>query len=268
MKRAILLVALLLTVVLLVGCAARETTQYPEADAAMQRDPMALSGDDYIDDAEDEYDWDSGDYDPASEEDESGDEPENDVTFTADQGGQVYAGATPIPLDPIDLPTPTPHPSLTFAYGPVQVNNLGLSFEAPAGWTVDASTSDTVTITDPTPYDGVNAVITISISNVEKSYRLNDVKTTLKDKLKELGQYNFSKWTTKSAAQRTLLKKDGYYNDYEGEYYDGKKVSGRVHIVLLDGNKILTLHLSCPYGMFESSYKKVYNQFRETAKMT
>ena len=50
------------------------------------------------------YDTDD-DYDPASEED--------DNAYLADgvydeRGLSVYAGTTPIPIDPVDMPTPTP----------------------------------------------------------------------------------------------------------------------------------------------------------------
>ena len=59
-------------------------------------------------------------YNPASEEDNG---------YTAASGAynangeRVYAGATPIPIDPIDMPTPTPRPELTFTYGEYNVCN-------------------------------------------------------------------------------------------------------------------------------------------------
>ena len=39
--------------------------------------------------------------------------------------------------------------------------------------------------------------------------QLNDVKNTVREKLKEIGQYNYTKWETTSLSARTLLKKDG-----------------------------------------------------------
>ncbi|MBR1586539.1 MAG: hypothetical protein IJ662_13445 [Clostridia bacterium] len=270
MKKAILLMALLLALVLLAGCAASEGTQFPDAETAFQRDPMSLAADE---DDEEEFDWaeddeddaiDWDEYDPASEEDDGAVYVEGLVYD--DMGNSVYAGATPIPLNPIDMPTATPRPELTFTYGQVDIPTLGLSFEAPAGWTVDASAGDTVVITDPTTYDNFNASMTISITPVASTYKLNDVKTSVRDKLKEIGQYNYSVWTTTSLSERTLLKKDGYYANYRGEYYDGTVVRGRVMIALLDGNRIITLHMAAP-GWYNDSYMKVVAHFRETAKM-
>lgn len=266
MKKAFLLAFLLAAVVLLAGCAANQETQFPETSTAIQRDPMSAvnpAGDaeDEGDEDQSDFDWDS--YDPASEED-------NGASFMAgavydDMGNNVYAGASPIPLNPIDMPTATPRPALTFAYGPVEIPSLRLSFEAPAGWTVDASAADTVVITDPNTYDNYNASMTISITPVSNSYKLNDVKNTVRDKLKEIGQYNYSKWTTTTLSPRTLLKKDGYYANYRGEYYDGTVVRGRVMVALLDGNKIITLHMSCP-GWYNESYMNVVAKFRDTVK--
>ncbi|MBQ9264551.1 MAG: hypothetical protein IJ189_10175 [Clostridia bacterium] len=262
MKKAILLAALLLAALMLAGCAAHEGTQYPDAPAAvMQQDPLSVVQATDVPVSGDAFDWDS--YDPASEEDNG--------TFVEgavydDLGNAVYAGATPIPLNPIDMPTPTPRPALAFTYGPVELPNLRLSFEAPAGWQVDASQPDTVTITDPNTYDGVNAVMAISITSVPSSYKLNDVKATVKDKLKEIGQYNYGEWSTTDLSARTLLKKDGYYANYRGVYYDGTVVRGRVMVALLDGNRIITLHMACP-GWYNEDYMKVVAKFRDTAKL-
>ena len=48
-----------------------------------------------------------------------------------------YTGATPIPLDPIDAPTPTPQAPLNFTYITYSPTTVGVSFEAPAGWVAD-----------------------------------------------------------------------------------------------------------------------------------
>ena len=88
---------LLLALMLLVG-------SVPATGAlATQADPMALP----TDAPSASFSLPEG-YDPASEEDNSG-----YYAYGAaynDYGRNVYAGATPIPLDPIDMPTPTPSP--------------------------------------------------------------------------------------------------------------------------------------------------------------
>ncbi len=179
-------------------------------------------------------------------------------------GRQVYAGATPIPLDPVDLPTPTPRPTLAFTYTQISVN--GLTFEYPVGWMVDTPDANTIILTDPNTYDNYNASMTITIESVASSFTLSDCKTKVAQMLQEIGQYNYTDWQTNQVAERTLLKKDGYYNNYRGEYYDGTIVRGRVMVALLDNHQIITLHMSCP-GWYNESYMNVVGHFRDTAKL-
>ena len=203
-------------------------------------------------------------YDPASEEDHG-------YSYTGgvydDYGRAKYAGASPIPLDPIDMPTPTPKPTLTFNYGLVTSDKVGISFEAPMGWMVDLSSDDTVTLMDPNTLDGYQSTLTVRIVGVASTYSLSELKSDLLLTLKELGQFNYATWSTTETASRTLLKKDGYYADYRGTTYDGVAVHGRVMMALLDGNKVITVHISCPDGFFSSSYKGVINHVRETLKL-
>ena len=249
------LFCMLLTLVLLCG-------SFPMTGAlasGLQADPMAVP----TDAPSASFDLPEG-YDPASEED-SGDY----FTYSAaynDYGQAVYAGATPIPLDPIDMPTPTPKPTLTFSYGLVTADKLRLSFEAPVGWGIDFSADDAVMLMNPNALDGYNAAITVRVYSVASTFKLNDLRTELRNTLKELGQYNFSKWSTTELASRTLLKKDGFYADYEGQYYDGTAIYGRVMMALLDGHQVIMVHLSCPDGYFNSSYKAVINHVRDTLK--
>ena len=246
MRKLIPALALVLALMLL-GCAAL-------ASGTLQRDPMATP-DTTLPDG----------YDPASEED-------GETAYVAGAaydayGRQMYAGATPIPLDPIDMPTATPRPSLAFSYGVATVDSLNLTFEAPVGWGVDTSVPDAVTLIDPNTYDNYNASMTIRIVSVSSSYKLADVKTEVRTMLSEIGKYDFAKWETTDLALRTLLKKDGYYANYRGEYYDGTVVRGRVMVALLDGNKIITVHMACP-GWYNESYMNVVSHFRDTVKLT
>ncbi len=225
----------------------------------LQADPMALP----TDAPSSSFSLPEG-YDPASEEDNS-----SYYVYGAlydDYGRNQYAGATPIPLDPIDMPTPTPKPALTFSYGLVTADKLRLSFEAPVGWGIDTSANDAVTLINQNALDGYNAYITVRVYSVASSFKLSDLRDELRNTLKELGQYNFAKWSTKEIASRQLLKKDGYYNDYEGTYYDGTAIYGRVMMALLDNHQVIMLHLSCPDGYFNSSYKAVINHVRDTLK--
>ena len=131
MKKAMLLVSLLLAAMLLMGCSA-QNENFPDASANMQKDPLTV----VTTDAPAIHVSAEMDYDPMAEEDVN--------TYVAgalydEYGNTLYAGATPIPLDPIDMPTATPRPSLTFSYGVANVDHLNISFEAPVGWVVDTS---------------------------------------------------------------------------------------------------------------------------------
>ena len=183
MKRFSLLLALILAAVLLAGYGSSSLAS--DVGGQLQQDPLSLP---------------SG-YNPASEEDTSSYLPDTQYN---ENGQTVYAGATPIPLDPIDMPTPTP--SLTFSYGAVSADKLGLTFEAPVGWYVDTTAADTVVLTDPVAYDNVNATLTIRIMPVDSDYKLADVKTEVRNMLSELadslglsgGSGNEEKFTQKS----------------------------------------------------------------------
>ncbi|MCI5565102.1 MAG: hypothetical protein MR400_05360 [Clostridiales bacterium] len=220
------------------------------ACALAQRDPLSVEPT-----AIPEY----GGYNPMEEEDNG----YLADTVYDDWGNTVYAGATPIPLDPIDMPTPTPRPSLSFSYGAVTAENLGLAFEAPVGWLVDQSDVSAIVLTDPNMLDNINATIVIRIQSVSAGYGMNDVKSEVQRMLKEIGQYNYTSWTTTTLASRTLLKKDGYYANYRGEMDDKTVVRGRVMVALLDGNRIITLHASCP-GWYNESYMNVVAHIRDT----
>ncbi|MBR3107961.1 MAG: hypothetical protein IKH30_12425 [Clostridia bacterium] len=263
MKKAMRVLALVMLAVLLTGCAAQEQT-FPDADtaqaSAQQKNPMDLS----TAVPRTELDLPEG-YDPASEENDA-DDLFNDNAVYDDYGRNVYAGATPIPIDPIDMPTATPKPTLKFEYGTVSAEKIRLMFDVPQGWGIDDSASDAITVINPTELDGVNAQITVRVYTVASTFKTNDLKAELRTTLKELGQYNFAKWKTTELAERTILKKDGFYADYEGTYLNGISIYGRVMMALLDNNQVIMLHLFCPDGYFNSSYKTVINHVRDSLK--
>lgn len=248
MKKVFLCLLMLLLAVLLAGCASApqgNTNTQQNSAGNWQADPYSMPVG----------------YDPISEEDE-GTKYLPGAVYD-EYGNQVNVGASPIPIDPIDMPTPTPRPSLTFQYGAVYADKLGIAFEAPAGWHVDAADSNMVVLTDPNMYDGINATMTIRMQNVSSQYVLSDVKEEIRAMLKEIGQYNYTTWETTTIADRTLMGKPGYYANYRGELYDGTVVRGRVMVALLGGNRIITVHMKAP-GWFNESYMNVVSHFRDT----
>ncbi len=202
-------------------------------------------------------------YDPASEDNGA----EYDGGDYDEMGRSVYAGATPIPLDPVDKPTATPRPELTFNYSEYTSSSMGLKFEIPYDWTVDDSVSGTLVFTDPNTLDNVNATMTVIVTAVASTYKADDIKADLKAELSALGQYNYTEWSTTTAEKRTLVGGDGYYANYRGVLYDGTIVRGRVHMAIINGNRRIEVIMNCP-GWFNSSYTNVFTHFRNTVGYT
>ncbi|MBQ9301355.1 MAG: hypothetical protein IJ214_12690 [Clostridia bacterium] len=202
------------------------------------------------------------DYDPASEEDNA----VAVVPAVSAGSGKVYAGATPIPIDPIDLPTPTPRPELTFTYGDYVASKLGLTFKSAVGYEVNDNISGKYILTEPAAAvkDNYPCTITLEISGITKNYAVSDVKTSLARYLSAEGA-QYETWETMQAASKTLMNGKGYYNNYRGVLSDGTIVRGRVHMAIINDSQLLTLHISCP-GWFNSSYMKIYDQIHSSIK--
>ena len=257
MKKGAALLLVLVLAVVLAGCTAQnDGGSFSESYGTLQKDPLTPATDVPWPD-EDTY-W----GDPSAEED-IGTAYVPGAVYD-DYGNTLYAGATPIPLDPVDMPTPTPRPELTFGYTEIVLDSMGIKFEAPQGWMMDNTTPGTVVLMDPQSYDNYNANMTVTISSVPATYRLADVKEELRNYLETMGK-GFSTWKTYESAARTLMGKDGYYNNYRGEMADGTVVRGRVMVALLDGNRIMIVHMAAP-GWFNESYMGVVAHFRDTLK--
>ena len=202
-------------------------------------------------------------YDPSSEED-----PEA-LSANVPGGGAGFAqgaGATPIPLDPVDMPTPTPRSALTFTYAKYTADKLGFSFESVAGYDVDDSQSDTYILTEPLDQmkDNIQTVITLSVTPVNNSYKIGNLRSDLKAKLVEMGAVNYSKWETTNISSRTFINKEGYYGNYRGVLLDGRILRGRIHMALLD-SKLFTINISYS-GYYNTDYIGVYTHIRNTIK--
>lgn len=201
------------------------------------------------------------DYDPSSEED-------TDSLITNQQQATAYAraGATPVPLDPVDMPTATPRAKLAFTYSKYTANKLGISFESVAGYEIDDSQPDTYILKEPAEMvkDNYPVQITFQMTSVANNYSLDHLKKDLRTKLQELGSVNYTTWKPTGISRRTLMGKDGYYANYRGVLFDGTIVRGRIHMVNVNG-KLLTLNLSCP-GWYNIDYMDVYGHIRNTLK--
>ncbi|MCL2867316.1 MAG: hypothetical protein FWF47_06100 [Clostridia bacterium] len=210
-------------------------------------------------------DWDA-ELNPAQEEDIN---PEGQyVPGLGPQPGYVFAGATPMPLNPIDMPTPTPRPKLTFTYREYDVTRMGISFSAPDNWEVDDSVDGIILLQQPEAdvLDNYRAFLSIEIRATNATLSKAEMRTQLKGILETL-RGGYVTWEQKVEAERTLMQKTGFYNDYRGVMMDGTIVRGRVQVASVN-KKTVTVHISCPGGFNEDFMGGVYTKLRNTLKET
>lgn len=178
----------------------------------------------------------------------------------------VYAGATPVVIDPIDKPSPTPLPTLTFENAVYDANKVHLSFQAPAGWIVNDSASDTYTITNPASNVDYAATLSIRVTTVSGQMSETEMKTEVKSVMNTLKTV-FTSFSPSNTASRTLLDKDGVYANYTATLADGTEVAGRVHVTCI-GKTLYMLHVSYPKGYTETYKSALYDVFRHSVKIT
>ena len=259
-KRLMLALMLLLCAVLLAGCgeekrfdvlttnnggnAQQSTSQQP----AQEEDPLA---------EEDEYgnDW----AEPLPTQ----------VAPTATPAPTVrsqYAGATPVVIDPIDKPTPTPVPKLQVSYAAYDAKQLGLSFEGPAGWLNIESSADAFIIQNPNARMDYAATLTLTAKKVSGDYSTSDLKSVVNGMLSSIGASGFEEYDPSQTDSRSLLGKNGIYANYTGTLLVNEtevQVAGRVHAVCVD--KVLyTIHLTAPRSQWSDYKDMVYDKLRDT----
>ncbi len=178
-----------------------------------------------------------------------------------------YAGATPVVIDPIDKPTPTPVPALTVAYTTYDAIKLGLSFEGPAGWLKDDSAADTFIIQNPNARIDYPATLTLRAEQVSSDYSTSDLKTVINSMLNAIGGAGFDEYDPSNTDTRSLLGKTGVYANYTGTLNDGREVAGRVHAVCVD-RVLYTIHITAPKAQWNDYKEKVYDHLKDTLIIT
>lgn len=274
-KRLMLAMVLVLCAMLLCACGEKNTSSKyqvitsanPSAQAT-QNLQMNDTGSSVTDDA---FEYGNYGYDPLSEEDDDdGDDAyyyipdvtEVPVTVAPTVRGE-YAGATPVVLDPIDKPTPTPVPPLTFSYQTYDATNIHLTFEAPAGWTIYEPNTSTFMLSNPSQGVDYTASITISATAVSSNYSTSDLKSVVKGMLDQVGEGGFDEFSPSNTAERKLLDTNGVYANYTGTLSNGAEAAGRVHAVCV--NKVLyTVHVTYPRAYTENYKEQVYDHLRQT----
>ena len=271
-KRILCLVLVLCAALVMTACKQKETfpttPQQPAAQpTAEPQSQQNIFGDTPV---PQEIDFDDGSYDPTQEE--GGDEEEIVLPLNADgptaaptvQG--AYAGATPVLIDPIDKPTATPLPPLTFTYTKYEATALHLTFEAPDGWVVDDSKPDTYVLTNPMPGMDYEAKLSIRLAPVSKNYNKSELIKEVKNTLDTLGSDGFKKFDKSNTAGRKFMNTDAIYANYTGTTLDDVKVAGRI-IIACSNKTLYILHVSYPQGYTKTYVDGVYDRFRHSVKL-
>lgn len=280
MKKVLCLVLALCAVLVLAGCQQKETFPTTPQQTAATEDTGAaeVAGDTQNIFGETPVpvtdDFDDGTYDPTSEEG-GGAEPVDEPEMTGEQEETVtsapfmeseYAGATPVLIDPVDKPTPTPLPALSFTYATYEAPALHMTFDAPAGWLADDTAPDTYVLTNPDPSVDYAAQLSIRAIPVSKKYSKNELIKELKGILDTIGGEGMSKFDRSNTAGRKFLNADGIYANYTGVADSGAKVAGRV-IVVCREKTLYVLHVTYPQGYTKVYVDGVYDKFRHTVKL-
>ncbi|MBQ3705723.1 MAG: hypothetical protein II888_04640 [Clostridia bacterium] len=215
-------------------------------------------------------DYDDGSYDPASEE--GGDWEEVSEAAAESTLAPViqsdYAGATPVIIDPIDKPTPTPLPTLSFSYVTYEAAALHMSFEGPSGWIVDDSVSDTYVLTNPDTSMDYPAQLTVRAVPVNKTYSKNELTKEVKGMLDTLaGSGDLTGFSPSNTADRTFLGTTGVYANYTAEMKEtGAQIAGRIIVACVD-RTLYSLHVSYPRGYRDFYVDNVFDKFRHSVKL-
>ena len=187
-----------------------------------------------------------------------------DSFATAEPAGTVYpyAGSTPIPLNPVDMPTPTPKPDLSFTYARYIASTVGITFEGPANWQVNESQSGVFILSEPTNQvkDGQQCIITISAEPIGSDYKQKELETHVQHRLDTIGGAKFSSFKPSYTATRHMLGSTGVYANYSGTLADGTPVGGRIQYVSV-GRVLYGLEIVFPEG-FRGDFIDVFGEVR------
>ncbi len=280
-KKRLLAVLLALCCVVLCACQAKET--FPTAGEIGQVNSQtvnqtvnSMQTEETVAEAQEIFtgavvgsiDYDDGSYDPTSEEGGSG-EPVDDaaaIPTVAPTFQSEYAGATPVVIDPIDKPTPTPLPKLTFAFATYEASALHMTFEAPTGWIEDASQPDAFTLINPDQTMDYPAQLTIREVPVNRAYSESELTKEIKGALDTLKSDSFRSFSPSNTATRTFMNSKGVYANYSGRNNDGVEVAGRIIASCVD-KTLYILHVSYPKGYTETYVENLFHKFVRTVKM-
>ena len=268
-KKIVCLILVLCAALVLTACGQQQET-YPnqprqDTGAAQQQAPVQEQV--VAEAPAQQINFNDGSYDPASEEGGQSEQviAETNAATAAPVMQSEYAGATPVKIDPVDKPTPTPLPKLTFSYNTYNASNLHLTFEGPAGWMVNDLAVDSYTLTNPDPSMDYAAQLSIRLVPVSKNYTKNELIKEIKGVLDTLSSEGFKKFERSNTAGRKFMNTDAIYANYTGTTTDNVKVAGRI-IIACSNKTLYILHVSYPQGYTKTYVENVYDKFRHSVK--
>lgn len=282
-KKTIFLALVLCCALVLTACAQQATyPNQPKQDSASQSstEQQPVTGQADMSAASEaapaqQINFNDGSYDPASEEggqsEQIGNTAQNAPAVTnAPMMQSEFAGATPVKIDPVDKPTPTPLPKITFSYTTYNAPNLHLTFEGPAGWIADDLAADTYILTNPDPSMDYEAKAEIRTIAAGKDYTQKELVKEVKAQAEALqGTGSFQSFSTSDTATRTFINGNGVYIAYKGTLNDGQETGVAGRIIVNTVNKVLyVLHVSYPRGLADTFADGVYNKIRHSMKLT
>ena len=274
-KKIACLVLVLCAALILTACGQQQENypSQPRQDSGTEQQPVYVQDQTAADAAPaQQINFNDGSYDPASEEGGQSEEvivSQNAVT-PAPVMQSEYAGATPVRIDPVDKPTPTPLPKVTFSYATYTAANLHLSFEGPAGWLPDDLATDSYTLTNPDPSMDYEAKIEIRTIAAGKDYTQKELIKEAKaqaDSLRSSG--GFKSFDASDTAARFFIDGNGVYIAYKGILDNTEETGVAGRIIVNTVNKTLyVLHVSYPRGLADTFAEGVYNKVRHSMKLT
>ena len=178
--------------------------------------------------------------------------------------------ATPVAVDPIDKPTPTPAPTPKFVYETYENPTMGVSFSIPYTWHLNPNTNHATTVQFVEPksemmeQDGYQTRITIEKYNMGLEQTASDARSRLESVLEELAP-SFTNFTPGNIDSGDFGDGKGYYCYYRAEYNDGTKnyeMNGRV-IIVAHKKALYQIRLTTPRNWY-SYYNYLWRKVRST----
>ena len=180
--------------------------------------------------------------------------------------------ATPVAIDPIDKPTPTPEPTPKFVYETYENTAMGVSFSIPYTWLLNPNTNHDTTVQFVEPKsemmepDGYQTRLTIEKYNMGLAQTASDARSRLESTLEELAA-SFTTFTPGEIASGSFGTGNGYYCYYKADYNDGTKtyeMNGRV-IIVAHEKALYQIRLTTPRNWY-SYYNYLWRKVRSTIK--